>query len=85
VIEEAIAYFHGRNVPFSWWVGPASTPGDLSARLIANGLLHAEDEAGMILDLDSLDDHHATVAEVDVRQVQSLAELFDLANVLAAN
>ncbi len=39
----------------------------------------------MILDLDSLDDNNATVAGVDVRQARSLAELLDLASVVAAN
>lgn len=84
-IEEAIAYFNRRNVPFSWWVGPTSTPRDLGARLIAHGLIHAEDETGMVLDLHGLDDGDHAVAGVVVRQARSPTEVADLAGVVAAN
>ncbi|MEU5216608.1 hypothetical protein AB0G79_10465 [Streptomyces sp. NPDC020807] len=38
--------------PFSWWVGPASTPTDLRTRLTAAGLPASERETAMWADLD---------------------------------
>lgn len=70
--------------PFSWWVGPASTPGDLSARLTAAGLGVSEREAAMWAPLDEtpLPEHPA---ELDIRPVTTPEGLADYAMVLAAN
>ncbi|WP_249352351.1 GNAT family N-acetyltransferase [Nocardiopsis akebiae] len=57
--------------PFSWWVGPASRPGNLAEHLQSAGLDASETEAGMWKDLcDPLPDAH-----VDGRPVCS-AEVF---------
>jgi ribosomal protein S18 acetylase RimI-like enzyme len=53
-IDRAIAHFGGRGVPFSWVVGPASTPDDLPRRLIERGLAEVDRAPGMIGDLEGL-------------------------------
>lgn len=68
-IDAAVSWFRDARKPFSWWVGPASTPSDLGERLTAHGLVHAEDEAGMILDLGRFEASLPQVAGVDVRRV----------------
>lgn len=46
-IAETVRALAATGRPFSWWVGPASTPPDLSARLSAAGVPPAEHETAM--------------------------------------
>ncbi|WP_018653239.1 GNAT family N-acetyltransferase [Actinomadura flavalba] len=70
--------------PFSWWVGPASTPDDLAEHLRAAGLEASETEAGMWKDLrDPLPDAH--VDGLEIRPAITPEQLADYATVLAAN
>lgn len=70
--------------PFSWWVGPASTPQDLSARLTAAGLETSEREVAMWAPLDEPPPPE-NPAELDIRPVLTPEGLADYATVLAAN
>ncbi|MEU6763896.1 GNAT family N-acetyltransferase [Streptomyces sp. NPDC046853] len=70
--------------PFSWWVGPASTPADLAECLEAAGLEASETETGMRKDLHGpLPEAH--VEGLEIRQVSTPEQLADYAMVLAAN
>ena len=56
-IDETIDWFDRRGMPFTWWIGPDSTPADLADRLIQRGF--RLDEAavpGMAIDLAALPD-----------------------------
>jgi GNAT superfamily N-acetyltransferase len=53
-IAEALAPFHARHLPLMWWTGPATQPDDLGDRLEAYGLVRADEDAGMAMDLDDL-------------------------------
>jgi ribosomal protein S18 acetylase RimI-like enzyme len=54
-IDEVIAWFDSRGLPFSWEVGPADSPADLGDRLAARGLQPDHDEApGMVASLSGL-------------------------------
>ena len=69
---------------FSWWVGPASTPADLSARLVAAGLPVSEGETAMWAELD--DTLPLPVPRgLDIQTVATAEQLADYATVLAAN
>ncbi|MFZ3573059.1 GNAT family N-acetyltransferase [Streptomyces sp. BH097] len=70
--------------PFSWWVGPASTPPDLSDRLTAAGLPVAERETAMWAELDDSLPLPAAPG-LDIRAVATPEQLADYATVLAAN
>ena len=41
-------------LPVTWWIGPATSPPDLAARLRSHGLTEAEPEFGMVVDVDGL-------------------------------
>ncbi|GCB94983.1 N-acetyltransferase [Streptomyces noursei] len=70
--------------PFSWWVGPASTPPDLAARLASAGLPPSVHETAMWAALD--DALPAAVpGPLDVQQVTTPEQLAHYAAVLAAN
>ena len=83
-IGAAIDHFRSRGVPFTWWVGPDSRPADLGARLVAHGLVEAEAETGMALDLARLAAAPSPAGLV-VRRVTTQPELTDYAGVFAAN
>lgn len=69
---------------FSWWVGPASTPGDLGDRLAAAGLPAAGTETGMWLDLGAAPAPARSVG-LEIRPVTTAEELAAYAAILAAN
>ncbi|NUP25596.1 MAG: GNAT family N-acetyltransferase [Nocardia sp.] len=69
---------------FSWWVGPASTPPDLSARLTAAGLPESEHETAMWAELDDTLPP-PIVGGPDIQLVTTREQLADYAMVLAAN
>ncbi|MFI6209684.1 GNAT family N-acetyltransferase [Streptomyces sp. NPDC051041] len=69
---------------FSWWVGPASEPSDLSARLRSAGLAPHENETAMWAALDTLPPR-PHLPELDIRQVVAPEQLADYSAVLAAN
>lgn len=70
--------------PFSWWVGPASTPPDLTTRLTAAGLALSERETAMWAELDDTLPPPA-VQGLDIQTVTTPEQLADCAMVLAAN
>ncbi|MFE7117096.1 GNAT family N-acetyltransferase [Streptomyces sp. NPDC057654] len=79
--------------PFSWWVGPASTPGDLAGCLEAAGLEASETETGMWMDLRGplptahVDNGLEIRLEIglEIRLATAPEQLADYAAVLAAN
>ncbi|GLW23610.1 hypothetical protein Mame01_36530 [Microbispora amethystogenes] len=83
-VEETVRALAATGRPFSWWVGPASTPPDLSSLLKRAGLRAAEAETGMWKDLHAaLPQPHAD--DLDIRLVTTPERLADYAMVLAAN
>ncbi|MFD9816756.1 GNAT family N-acetyltransferase [Streptomyces sp. NPDC059080] len=69
---------------FSWWVGPASTPLDLTARLTAAGLPASARETAMWAELDATLPLPAAQG-LDIQTVATPERLADYAAVLAAN
>ncbi|MEB3366100.1 GNAT family N-acetyltransferase [Saccharopolyspora mangrovi] len=83
-IGETVRFLAATGRPFSWWVGPASEPGDLGERLSAAGVVAAERETAMWAELH--DDHPVQeVGELDIQLVTTRGQLADYAAVLAAN
>lgn len=84
-VAETVSAVRATGRPFSWWVGPASTPLDLGPVLAEAGVAAAETEAAMWLDLTDAELSERHVDGLDVRLVTTEAELADYAAVLAAN
>jgi ribosomal protein S18 acetylase RimI-like enzyme len=53
-IEAVLGHFRRHARPFTWHVGPSSTPEDLGDSLLAHGLTLGDDEPGMALELDHI-------------------------------
>ena len=54
-IDEVIAWFEARRLPFVWRLGPADQPADLKDRLLARGFAtDPEEMPGMVARLDGL-------------------------------
>ncbi|GLW99042.1 GNAT family N-acetyltransferase [Microtetraspora sp. NBRC 16547] len=70
--------------PFSWWVGPASTPANLASLLENTGLQASETETGMWKDLHAAPPE-PRVGDLDIRRVTTPGRLADYSTVLAAN
>lgn len=83
-ISETVGSLADTGRGFSWWVGPASTPTDLTSRLAAAGLPVSERETAMWADLDDTLPI-PSVPGLDIRTVTTPEQLADYATVLAAN
>lgn len=53
-VSATLRQFSDRRLPMEWWTGPSTHPHHLSRLLHAHGLIHAEDLAGMAIDLHAL-------------------------------
>jgi ribosomal protein S18 acetylase RimI-like enzyme len=84
-VAETVRAVKATGRPFSWWVGPASTPADLGPVLIGSGISAAETEAAMWLDLADSALPGPEVDGLEIRRVATEAELADYAEILAAN
>ncbi|HEX7303193.1 GNAT family N-acetyltransferase [Lentzea sp.] len=84
-VAETVEAVAATGRPFSWWVGPASTPADLGAVLADAGLSASETEAAMWLDLAGATLPEPVADGLEIRRVSTEAELADHAEVLAAN
>ncbi|MFD9127973.1 GNAT family N-acetyltransferase [Kitasatospora sp. NPDC059571] len=83
-VAETLRALTATGRPFSWWVGPATTPPDIAALLTGAGLTASETGTGMWLDL------HTAPPEPDpdgpdIRLVTTPEQFADHAMILAAN
>ncbi|KJK53483.1 acetyltransferase [Lentzea aerocolonigenes] len=84
-VAETVNAVRASGRPFSWWVGPASTPADLGPVLKQSGIAAAETEAAMWLDLADAALPESNADGLEIRRVTTEAEFADYATVLAAN
>jgi ribosomal protein S18 acetylase RimI-like enzyme len=85
VIRDALAWFAEAGRPFSWWVSPGDEPADLGRRLVDAGLVPAESELAMQLDLASAGLDVPVPIRFEVRRVRTPEELAQFAAISAAN
>ncbi|WP_141620414.1 GNAT family N-acetyltransferase [Myxococcus sp. AB036A] len=83
-IAAAVSHFRDKAFPFAWWVGPDAAPEDLDARLSAHGLVNAEQELGMSMDLSRLPGL-TRPSGLSIRRAEDEHTLADFARVVAAN
>ena len=73
-IDEAFAWFGARGGPWSWYVGPASSPPGLLAALERRGFARATDPPGMAAGLEGVAEL-TPGADVEVVRVEDRASL----------
>jgi GNAT superfamily N-acetyltransferase len=74
-IERVLAHFQQRGLPFQWHLGPSSQPQDAGDLLQARGIAHVEDEPGMALALDALNEGLPVSPDVTIHPVTTDDEL----------
>ena len=86
-IEEAAAVFRDRGVPATWWVGPASRPRDLGARLVRHGfalrdgvpwLSRALDDLSPVPPPQRIEVHRVSSSELEASWLEAMAAGFGL-------
>jgi len=71
-IKETIAYFKAKNLPFSWPIGPLSTPKNIKDLLTQNGLANLGGSPGMALNLISISrNSQELVPNVKISKIES--------------
>jgi ribosomal protein S18 acetylase RimI-like enzyme len=83
-VEQTAALIADTGRRFCWWVGPASTPDNLAVLLAKADLPEAEHVPAMAVELASVR-WPAPPDSLQIRRVQTAAELADYAWVLCAN
>lgn len=84
-IRAAAAHFHGRSLPFTWWIGPLSLPAELPRLLAEEGLRAAETELGMAAAAASLPPRIDLPDGLEIRRVEDRDSLGHFARINAAN
>lgn len=84
-VGDALAFLAEWGRPFSWWLGPGNTPDGLAAILVRAGLVEAERELAMALDLAMLPIYPPVVNGLTIRRVRTAQELATFAMLLASN
>lgn len=84
-IAEAIAFFHDRGHPFSWWTAPGDRPADLGRRLAAAGLRAGETELAMAVRLADVAPPDADRHELTILRARTPRLIEEFATILAAN
>lgn len=84
-IAEVIDWYERARRPFSWWVGPADQPGQLSRLLEDAGLESSQTDPAMVADLSKLVMTDLAPGGLSIRRVTTSQELFAFARINAAN
>lgn len=84
-IQKTLAPFKAARKPMLWWTGPATRPTDLGRHLQAGGLLLADENSGMVGDLENLAPPGPANPAVTVKRVATRADLEKWAVPFAVN
>jgi hypothetical protein len=84
-VRAAVAHFREAGRPFSWWVGPADRPRALGALLEEAGLVRADGELAMAMELSAPTGAEPAPAALSIVHVRTPEALADFAAVTADN
>ncbi len=82
-IHSAIDYFARNKRPFSWWLSPGDQPDNLVDLLLEAGLQEDYSELAMAADLSQLPTADLSPNGLQIRRVQTVAELEDFARIIS--
>jgi ribosomal protein S18 acetylase RimI-like enzyme len=69
-IDEMLAYFKARQVPFGWTIGPSTRPDNLATFLEAHGFRYQDRTLGMAADLLALNENIPLNQELIIREIE---------------
>ena len=78
-IDEVIAFFEKKHLPFSWWIGPDDSPADLKKRLILKNFQPKEYDYGMYFDLENYIPLKTDI--ITIKQVSEARELKEFCDI----
>lgn len=76
-MDAALAPFHARGLPLTWWTGPSTQPANLGVRLQERGFLHNRDMIGMAAPIDSLGSPFEHLSPLDFEPVPDAQTLME--------
>ena len=82
-IEETKEYFEQRNLPWTWWVGPTTTPSNLGEYLEKRGMTRSLASPAMAINLDSITNKTFNIPNFEVKVVDNVDVLRDWVEVAA--
>lgn len=82
-VQAALAYFAQVNRPFSWWLSPGDQPDHLAKFLLDAGLQEDYSEQAMAADLSQPPAGDIAPHGLQIRRVQTPAELADFAHIIS--
>ncbi|MEV0945228.1 GNAT family N-acetyltransferase [Rhodococcus sp. NPDC049939] len=83
-VADVISETTATKRPFSWWVAPTSTPANLGAILLDDGLSESESEEAMVADLENLPLPRLP-EDLAIVTVESAEQLSDYASLMSRN
>jgi len=76
-IDENIAYFRERRLPFTWRTGPTMRPSDLGQHLLSHGLTYSFNSPGMAVELDEMNEDLQMPENLTIKLVDDKDSLRD--------
>ena len=80
-IDSVLDHFRAPAVPVVWHIGPTSAPPELGSTLLQHGMAFVEDEPGMALDIEQMNDDFAESSELTIDPIDDEAGLHDWVSV----
>ena len=82
-IDQTVAYFKSRGLPWCWITGPSTQPTDLGTHLEAHGLTYWGDAPGMAMDLLALNEDFPTPSSLTIEHISDTKTLKQYIHVYA--
>ncbi|MEJ2634742.1 MAG: GNAT family N-acetyltransferase [Calditrichia bacterium] len=74
-VLDILAHFRARQLPFSWWIGPSTRPGNLGKYLESQGFALEESSPAMAAVLDNIPEPYPAASELFIRKVENSGDL----------
>lgn len=81
-ISRVIEFFHERERPFTWVIGPSTLPGDLGARLLSRGFTLRGRDHGLARRVETMD--VAVPPDISIERVWNETQVREMVSISAA-
>ena len=77
-------YYRSKQLPVCWWVGPSTTPNNMSDLLKEDGWTYEATDLGLAANVRTIQVHSEPLRGIDIERVQNLDGIMDFASVFAS-